>query len=145
MGKWAKGKFQLKNPQKYVGNKIPTYRSSWELKFMQMCDNNPNILQWASEPIRIPYRHPFTGKNTTYVPDFIVVYRNRSGKQIAELIEIKPKAQSAIIEGKRTSAKGRAVIALNEAKWASARAYCRSTGLIFRVVTEADIFVNGSR
>ncbi len=30
---------------------------------MTFCDNNPNVIQWASEPFMIPYRNPFTGKN----------------------------------------------------------------------------------
>jgi hypothetical protein len=32
--------------------------------FFKYLDNNPAIIQWASEPITIPYRNPFTGKNT---------------------------------------------------------------------------------
>ena len=30
MANWAQGIFIPKNPQKYVGNKTPTYRSSWD-------------------------------------------------------------------------------------------------------------------
>jgi hypothetical protein len=50
---FARGKFSLKNPAKYVGTKTPTYRSSWEQSFMRLCDEHPNVYQWASEAIRI--------------------------------------------------------------------------------------------
>ena len=81
MAKYAQGKFQLVNPQKYAGNKTPTYRSSWEFTFMQFCDNNPSVLQWASEAVHINYRNPLTGKNTIYVPDFLITYIDATGTQ----------------------------------------------------------------
>lgn len=143
MAKWAQGNFSPKNPKKYVGNKLPRYRSGWELTFMMFCDTHPSVLQWASEAISIPYRNPLTGKNTNYIPDFFVLYENKYGKKIAEIIEIKPKKQS-IIESKRASAKDRAIVAVNEAKWAAARAYCKSANLTFRVITE-DMLFHGTK
>ena len=142
MGKWAQGIYTPKNPQKYIGNHKPKYRSGWELTFMTFCDSNDSIIYWASESMRIPYKHPLTGKPTIYVPDFFVVYQNRFGKQVAEVVEIKPKKQS-IIESKVANAKDRMVVAINHAKWAAAMAYCKSQGLTFRVITEDDIFRNG--
>lgn len=144
MGKWAQGIYTPKNPQKYIGNHKPKYRSGWELTFMTFCDSNDSIIYWASESIRIPYKHPLTGKPTIYVPDFFVVYQNRFGKQVAEVVEIKPKKQS-IIESKVASAKDRMVVAINHAKWTAAMAYCKSQGLTFRVITEDDIFYNGRK
>jgi hypothetical protein len=144
MGKWAQGKYTPKNPQKYIGNHQPKYRSGWELTFMTFCDSNDSIIYWASESMRIPYKHPLTGKPTIYVPDFFVVYQNKFGKQVAEVVEIKPKKQS-IIESKVASAKDRMVVAINHAKWTAAMAYCKSQGLIFRVITEDDIFYNGRK
>ena len=139
MGKWAQGIFTPKNTKKYVGNHSPRYRSGWELTFMTFCDSNDNILYWASEALRIPYKHPLTGKPTIYVPDFFVVYKNRHGKQVAEVVEIKPKKQS-IIESKVANAKDRMVVAINHAKWQAAMAYCKHQGYTFRVVTEDDLF-----
>lgn len=144
MPNYAQGIYVPKNPQKYVGNHKPKYRSGWEMTFMMFLDNNESILQWASEPLRIPYRHPFTGKMTTYVPDFLVLYENKFKKQIAELIEIKPKKQS-LIESKVASAKDRAVVAVNHAKWQSAKKFCDNAGLIFRVITEDGLFHNGRK
>ena len=144
MGKWAQGIYTPKNPQKYIGNHKPKYRSGWELTFMTFCDSNDSIIYWASESMRIPYKHPLTGKPTIYVPDFLVVYQNRFGKQVAEVVEIKPKKQS-IIESKVANAKDRMVVAINHAKWSAAMAYCKSQGLTFRVITEDDIFYNGRK
>ena len=144
MGKWAQGIYKVKNPQKYVGKHEPKYRSGWELTFMTFCDNNNNVIYWASEALKIPYRHPLTGKPTNYIPDFFVVYENKYGQKIAEVVEIKPKKQS-LIESRVTSAKDRAVVAINHAKWAAAMAYCKQQGYTFRVITEDDLFYNGRK
>lgn len=144
MAKWAQGFYTPKNPHKYVGKHTPRYRSGWELTFMNFCDGNDSVIYWASEALKIPYKHPLSGKPTIYVPDFFVVYQNKRGQQIAEVVEIKPKKQS-IIESKTASAKDRAVVAINHAKWAAANAYCKSQGLTFRVITEDDIFYNGRK
>jgi hypothetical protein len=110
---------------------------------MMFCDNNDKVLQWASESIQIPYRNPLTGKQTIYVPDFMVVYQSK-GKKVAEMIEIKPKKQTMITE-KVKSARDRAAVAVNHAKWAAANAWCARAGIKFRVVTEDDIFYSGRR
>jgi hypothetical protein len=142
MSKYLQGKFQLKNPAKYVGNKTPTYRSSWELVFMQFCDNNPNVLQWASEAVHINYKNPLTGKNTIYVPDFLITYNDSHGKQHAEVIEVKPTKETSLQEAGK-SPRAQAAAILNMAKWEAARQWCRAQGLSFRVVTENDIFHMG--
>ena len=144
MANWAQGFFEPKHPEKYIGKHKPKYRSGWELTFMQFCDNNKNVIRWASEALVIPYRHPLTGKMANYIPDFFVVYENKFGQQIAEVVEIKPKKQS-LIESRVASAKDRAVVAINHAKWGSAMAYCKQNGFKFRVITEDDLFYNGRR
>lgn len=143
MSRFAQGIYRLTNPGKYAGNRPPRYRSGWEMAFMRFCDSNDNIVQWASEAISIPYRHPLTGRQTIYVPDFFVQYRTKDNQTRAEVIEIKPKKQS-ILESK-ANARDRAVIAVNYAKWDAATRWCRRQGLQFRVITEDDIFRNGSK
>ena len=143
MSKYAQGKFQLINPAKYVGNKQPTYRSSWEYVFMQFCDQNPNVLQWASEAVRINYKNPLTGKNTIYVPDFLITYGDATGKQHAELVEVKPKKETTLEGAKNIRDQASAI--LNMAKWEAARAWCKAHGLTFRVVTEDMIFHQGKK
>lgn len=143
MAKYANGQFQPTNPKKYVGKKTPTYRSSWEHTVMTFFDKNPAILQWASEAIHVPYRNPFTGKNTIYVPDFFILYIDKAGKQHAEIIEVKPMKETTLEAAKSTRDKAAAI--LNMAKWQAARAYCAAQGLTFRVVTEADLFYQGKK
>ena len=144
MAKFAQGTFTPKNGHKYVGKHEPKYRSGWELTFMTFCDSNDHIIYWASESLRIPYRHPLTGKPTNYIPDFFVMYENKFGKKIAEVVEIKPKKQS-LIESKTASARDRMIVAINHAKWAAAMAYCKQQGYAFRVITEDDLFYNGRK
>ena len=96
----------MKNPDKYIGGKTPLYRSSWEFAFMRFCDESPSIQKWASESIRIPYRHPFTGKFTIYVPDFFIAYADKNGKQHAEVIEIKPENQTLLEKAKSKQNQG---------------------------------------
>jgi hypothetical protein len=141
MSKWAQGTYEVINKDKYVGIRAPRYRSGWEFSFMKFCDSNDHVLQWASEAIQIPYRHPLTGKQTIYVPDFLITYRTRNNTMRAELIEIKPKKQS-VIESKMSS-RDRAVVAINYAKWAQATKWAQRNGMTFRVLTESDLFYNG--
>lgn len=143
MSRWAQGTYDVINPDKYVGTRAPRYRSGWELSFMRFCDTNNHILQWASESIQIPYRHPLTGRQTIYVPDFFITYRTKNNTVRAELIEIKPKKQS-VVESKMSS-RDRAVVAINYAKWAAAEAWCRRQSITFRVITEDQMFRNGGR
>lgn len=142
MNKFANGFFQLSNPGKYVGKKTPHYRSSWEHAFMRFCDVNPAVLQWANESIHIPYKNPFTNKNTIYVPDFFIVYVNKSGIKHAELIEIKPSKQTTV-EAAGRSTRDQAAAVLNMHKWQAANLWCQQNGVKFRVLTESDLFHQG--
>lgn len=144
MRKFAQGKFNLKNPGKYIGNGSPLYRSSWEWAVMRMCDNNPAILKWASESIRIPYRDPLTGKYTTYVPDFFINYIDKNKKQHAEVWEVKPSTQ-AVKENLGNNKLNQAHYIRNMAKWEAARAWCKQQNIVFRVISENDIFHKGKR
>ena len=144
MAKWAQGIYVPKNPQKYVGNHKPKYRSGWELAFMQFCDNNPAILQWASEAVQIPYRDPTTGKNTIYVPDFFIVYVDKNGKQHCELIEVKP-SNHTFLEKVGKNQVNQYQYVKNMAKWEAARDWCKQKGILFRIVTENVIFHNPNK
>ena len=142
MSKYAQNFYEVKNPAKYVGKKKPFYRSSWELAFMNFCDNNPSVIQWASESIHVNYRNPFTNKNTIYVPDFLIVYVDASGHRHAEVIEIKPTKETTMEAAK--SPRDKAMVALNMYKWDAARKFCAAQGLKFRVVYEHQIFAGVS-
>ena len=50
-----KGIYRPSNPKKYKGDhRNIIYRSLWERKFMNYCDLNENIIEWASEEFWIP-------------------------------------------------------------------------------------------
>ncbi len=136
---YSQGFYTILNPEKYVGKGTPKYRSGWELTFMRFCDNHPSVVSWASECVRIPYKNPFTGRDTFYVPDFLVTYQV-NGVNRAELIEIKPKAQ-AVMELARSQQEKMAV-ALNMCKWQAAQIWCKRMGATFRILTEEDIYNN---
>ena len=144
MAKYANGKFTIKNPEKYMGKRNPTYRSSWEFAFMNFCDNNPAVLNWTSESIKIPYFNPVSGKNTIYVPDFFIVYKDKSGKKHAEVVEVKPESQT-LRESVGKSRYNQEQYVKNLAKWEAATAWCKQQGIRFRVVNEGDIFHQGSK
>ena len=143
MTKYAQGKYTVKNPEKYIGKRVPTYRSSWEFTFMSFCDNNPAVLNWASEAISIPYFNPVKGRQTIYVPDFIVVYVDANQKKHTEIVEIKPSTETTMESAR--SYRDKLMVAMNMAKWAAADSWARANNMRFRVVTEFDIFKNHKR
>jgi len=144
MPKFAQGRFEMKNPEKYVGTKTPLSRSSWEWVFMRMLDEHPGVQNWASESIQIPYRDPLTGKSTIYVPDFFIVYIDKNKKKHAEVVEVKP-ANQTLRENVGKSRYNQEQYIKNLAKWEAAAAWCKQKGIKFRVVNEGDIFHQGGK
>lgn len=143
MSNWAQGEYVPKNAQKYVGIGRIKYRSGWEWSFMQFLDNHPSVIQWSSESIKIPYFNPVKGKQSIYIPDFLIVYVDKDGTKHAELIEIKPKKETTMETARST--RDKLVVAINIAKWQAATAWCKQQGLKFRLVTENELFANGRR
>ena len=84
-----KGKYHPTKREKYRGdvNNI-IYRSLWERSFMKYCDDNPDVVEWGSEEIVVPYISPIDGKRHRYFPDFYV----KTSKGDKFLVEIKPKS-----------------------------------------------------
>ena len=140
MSKYSQGRYLPKYPAKLIGSKSPQYRSSWELSVMNFLDTHPSVIQWGSECLSIPYKNPFTGKQTVYVPDFLIKYQDKSGRQRVEMIEVKPKKETFMEAAK--SKRDRAFVVLNSAKWRAAMEFCSRNGIHFRVLNEDQIFVN---
>ena len=138
----VKGIFQPQNPEKYTGEYPIIYRSSWEHEFMTYCDNHPDVVEWASEPVKIPYKDPTRERTQSlYVPDFLVtiVTGQQQNRQIKKkLIEIKPMSE-ALTEHARTK-KDAMVKMKNDAKWGAAQAWAMRRGIEFHVMTEGDMF-----
>lgn len=135
---YAKGIYEVQHPEKYVGNKNPTYRSSWEYSFMKYLDDHPDVIAWASEPIRIPYYNVFKRDTTVYVPDFLVRYRDKNGGLKTELIEIKPMSQT--LQEKAKGLHNKMQVALNRLKWAAAQQWCQKHGCKFVILTEEQLY-----
>jgi hypothetical protein len=138
------GNFRPKNPQKYKGD--PTniiYRSSWELKLMMWFDTHPDVLEWSSEEIVIPYRSPIDGKVHRYFPDFYVRKRNKDGMVETIIVEVKPFAQTQ--EPKKQSKVSKRYInevktwGINSYKWKAARDYCEDRKWKFQIITEKEL------
>lgn len=143
-----KGIFQPKNAGKYRGNPSNiVYRSGWELKLMMHLDNHPDVLEWASEEIVIPYRSPLDGKIHRYFPDFYVKKRGVDGKIESLIIEVKPAAQvmqPVLQESKNKKPNRRyikevATYAVNQAKWKAATEYCLDRQWKFMLMTEKEL------
>ena len=140
-----KGKFQPRNPQKYLGD--PTnivYRSSWELKFMGWLDNHPGVLQWGSEELIIPYRSPIDNRIHRYFPDFIIKKKTQDGKVDTVIVEIKPAAQTkppTVQTGKpnKRYINEVATWGINSSKWNAATNYCKDRGWKFEIITEHEL------
>ena len=140
-----KGKFKIKNSQKYKGNPSNIiYRSLMELRFMKWCDNNEKILKWSSEEIVIPYISPIDNKKHRYFPDFLI--QTTKGWT---LIEVKPQIQTSppkkILMEKVTLKKRRRYVRavrtwlVNEAKWKAAKKVCEVEGWKWSIMTEKQL------
>ena len=135
------GKFKPKNYKKYKGD--PTkiyYRSLWERRFMVYCDNNPNIVEWGSEEIIIPYKSPVDKRVHRYFPDFYIKYVNSKGQAIREIIEVKPKSQCKPppVPKRQTRKFKQKVLTyiINQAKFKAAEEFCKDRKMGFHILTE---------
>jgi hypothetical protein len=109
-----------------------------------MLDEHNGVENWASESIQIPYRDPLTGKYTIYVPDFFIVYKDKTGKKHAEVVEVKP-ANQTLRENVGNNRYNQEQYVKNMAKWEAANKWCKQQGIKFRVVNESDIFHQGKK
>jgi hypothetical protein len=144
-GKYHQGRFHPQNPEKYKGdyNNI-IYRSSWEVKFMRYCDRNENILEWGSEEFFIPYYDSTTHKVRRYFPDFIMKVKETNGTIKKYIIEVKPERQTRPPVAGKKKQKTLITEALayekNIAKWNAAQEWCDDRGIIFKIITEKELF-----
>jgi hypothetical protein len=139
-----KGKYRPKRTSKYKGD--PTtiiYRSLWERKFMQYCDNNPNIIEWSSEEIFVWYRSPIDNRPHRYFPDFYIKYKEISGKTKKMIIEVKPEKQTK--PPSRSKLKPKSYLresfefAKNQAKWKAMNEWCLDRKYEFKILTENEL------
>ena len=135
---FKQGTIELSELRKYLGKKIITYRSSWELEFIRRLEYDSNVLKWSSEPIEIPYisKEKVNGKwiekRRNYNPDFLVILK--SGKVL--LIEVKPLSQVPLFENTILSDPAQMK---NQCKWKAAIGFCNKQGWEFRIITEQNL------
>jgi hypothetical protein len=139
------GRYIPKNMKKYVGRLLPVVRSSWERSFMQWLDVNPYVLEWSSESIYIAYFDPATMKRRRYFPDFYMLLKDSNGKAQQYIIEIKPLKEthppsSRGNKSRKTLLYEQKTWITNEAKWSAAIQWCSKMGMIFKVITEKELF-----
>lgn len=141
---YKQGLYTPTNSHKYTGRGNPRYLSGWELKFFRWCDNNPNVVEWSSENVVIPYVNPLTGRTHRYMVDNRVVIKE-GNKTVKYLIEIKPSKQTR----KPTSHGNKKQSTLlyenveyirNQAKWKAAKTWCDKHGYKFQIITENELF-----
>ena len=103
-------------------------------------DKDPNVLEYCSEEVKVPYISPIDGKYHNYYPDVIARVKKFDGSIVVYMIEIKPYAQT--IEPKPKKRVTKTYInevytwGINSAKWKAAQAYCKQKGWTFRLLTE---------
>ena len=147
--KWRQGLYTLVNPAKYLGdpNRI-VFRSSWEQEAFRICDLNPNVLEWGSEILIIPYLIP-NFKNPSgrprekrYIPDLYVVTQESNGTVSRKVIEIKPYKQTLRSKSRNPNTKMYEdyTYAINQLKWQAAQSWCDARGIQFIVTTERELF-----
>jgi len=141
-GRPKKTRYTPRHPGKYKGTYPIILRSSWEISFAQFCDINEDIVEWASEPVEIPYRNPVKNKQSIYIPDFLIRFRTKSGALETRLIEIKPAKEA--LEEKAKNQYDILSLMVNKAKWLAASAWCSRRGIKFMTMTENALFENSA-
>lgn len=143
--KFIQGYYQPMFPMKYSGPRPIVFRSSWELKIMELFDRCSRCIRWGSERTVIKYLNPCDGQIHQYYIDFQAVFLNKDGKEDKLYIEIKPYSQA--IEPVKTPRKQQKTYIKelmlwkqNSAKWKAAAEFATRQGGKFKVMTEKEIF-----
>ena len=138
-----KGRFQPKNPKKYNGNSSNIiFRSSWELRVMKYLDESPNVIWWASEELKIPYKSPIDNRIHRYFPDFVIRVRQKNGTEKTLVLEVKPLSQTKMPKQRRKTKQfiaESATYAVNQEKWRAADIFCKEHGWEFKIITEKEL------
>lgn len=141
--RYTQGVFKPKNKSKFLGE-YAVFRSSYERAFFLWADKNPNVLEWSSESVIIPYISPLDNRVHRYYIDAYVALKE--GKEIKKyIIEIKPYKQTIPPEPSKRKKKKTILIenqnwAVNNSKWEAARKFAKNKDMEFLILTEKDLF-----
>lgn len=141
--KYQQGRYNIKNPKKYLGDSSKIYfRSSWELQMFIWADGNSEVLGWNSEEVVVPYINPFDGKFHRYFTDMYVEMLI-NGKVEKKLWEIKPAAEMKPPKKPKRMSKGYVkrleTYLINQAKWKAAYKYSEERDIKFSIITEKEL------
>lgn len=131
------------NSKKFIGEKA-VYRSGYELKFFRWCDSNPNVLEWGSENIIVPYLNPNNDRVSRYfVDNYVKIKEGNSVKKY--IIEIKPFKHTKPPNAKRYKNVNsllyeQAMWRQNQAKWEAAKEWAKKHDCDFIILTEKELF-----
>lgn len=95
------------------------YRSSYELRYYIMLDEDISVLNYIVEPFKIPYK--FNKRIRNYIPDILVEFIDNAKM----LVEIKPEK---LVDKPK-----------NVAKRKSAVKYCVKNKIEYKLITEIDL------
>jgi len=143
--RWLYGKYTPENPSKVIGKGKTNYRSSYERRFMYWCDHFDAVKQWSYEDIIIPYVCRLDHKPHRYFIDFYVVCINPdTGNEDKFIIEVKPSIQmkppvKKRFKSKRSFLQASSTYIVNRDKQLAAQAFCKTHGMLYRVITEKHI------
>lgn len=143
-----KGTYVVENKDKYLGNKNPSYRSSWESRFCYYLDHDSSVKKWGYECLEIPYFNAIDKKVHRYYPDFYFEEIDKDGKARKFVIEVKPSNQTQPPQQPKNN-NGKAnkryvyeayAFVKNQCKWEAAKKFCQDKGFEFMVITEKELF-----
>lgn len=162
--RYHQGYYIPKHPEKCL-TKENIYRSGWEVKFFRWCDENSNVVRWASEPVAIKYKNPISNlkyclehnlnpkdprywKTCNYYTDVWIELKTKEGNIRKIFIEIKPYSQTippkpinenAPIKEHKAYNRQAETYLVNQAKWQAAVREFAARGCEFMIVTEKSL------
>lgn len=136
--KTYKGRYKPKNPKKYAGDvDNVVYRSGWERSVMRWCDDSPQVVQWVSEEVVIPYICETDMKRHRYFMDFAIKFQDGTNL----LVEVKPNKETKPPKtgkgrAKSTVLKEVTTYVKNTSKWKAAQQFADQNGWKFEIWDE---------
>ena len=131
-----KGIYKVVNRHKYKGDADNViFRSMWERYCFKWLDINPQIKEWSSEEVIIPYFYDIDKSYHRYFVD--IKYTTVEGKTY--LIEIKPDKQTKPPTGKRKTKQyvtEATTYVKNQCKWKAADKFAKDNNYEFQIWTE---------
>jgi hypothetical protein len=162
-GQTYQGYYIVRNKEKYMGDpSLVVFRSAWEFSFCMWADYSDSILNWSSEPIKIPYydkvskleecrklglnpNNPSNWVQKNYNTDFWIRIQKPDGNIEKWFIEVKPKhklskpkpvpPEAPLRDQKRFNRLAKEFL-INEAKFEAMTSWTTRNGASFYIFTE---------